>query len=166
VLILVSNLLGFIPGMMAPTSATSVTFALGISSFVYYNYIGIKENGLFGHLRHFAGPVLAIAPLLFLIELISNLIRPMSLGIRLFGNMFADEKVTENIANLAPPKTYWIVPVLLMPLGLFVAFIQTFIFIFLSMVYISEVSHPPHAEHGEHGHEHVDGDEIIAPVLT
>ena len=164
VLILVSNLLGFIPGMMAPTSATSVTFALGISSFVYYNYIGIKENGLFGHLRHFAGPVLAIAPLLFLIELISNLIRPMSLGIRLFGNMFADEKVTENIANLAPPTTYWLVPVLLMPLGLFVAFIQTFIFMFLSMVYISEVSHPPHDEHAEH--EHVDGDEIVAPVLT
>src|SRR3954470_8178105 len=166
VLILISNLLGFIPGMMAPTSATSVTFALGISSFVYYNYIGIKENGLFGHLRHFAGPVLAIAPLLFLIELISNFIRPLSLGIRLFGNMFADEKVVENIANLAPGKTYWIVPVLIMPLGLFVAFIQTFIFMFLSMVYISEVSHPPHAEHGEHGHEHVDGDEIIAPVLT
>ncbi|HKC63599.1 MAG TPA: F0F1 ATP synthase subunit A [Pyrinomonadaceae bacterium] len=163
VLILISNLLGFIPGMMAPTSATSVTFALGISSFVYYNYVGIKENGLFGHLRHFAGPVLAIAPLLFIIELISNLIRPLSLGIRLFGNMFADEKVAENIANLAPGKTYWIVPVLIMPLGLFVAFIQTFIFIFLSMVYISEVSHPPHTEHG---HEHVDGDEIIAPVLT
>jgi F-type H+-transporting ATPase subunit a len=166
VLILMSNLLGFIPGMMAPTSSTSVTFALGISSFVYYNYIGIKENGLFGHLRHFAGPVLAIAPLLFVIELISNLIRPMSLGIRLFGNMFADEKVAENIANLAPGKTYWIVPVLIMPLGLFVAFIQTFIFMFLSMVYISEVSHPPHDEHGEHGHEHVDGDEVIAPVLT
>ena len=162
VLILVSNLMGFIPGMMSPTAATSVTFALGISSFVYYNYIGIKENGLFGHLRHFAGPVLAIAPLLFLIELISNFIRPLSLGIRLFGNMFADEKVAENIANLAPGKTYWIVPVLIMPLGLFVAFIQTFIFMFLSMVYISEVSHPPHDEH----HEHVDGDEIIAPVLT
>jgi F-type H+-transporting ATPase subunit a len=163
-LILVSNLMGFIPGMMAPTSATSVTFALGISSFVYYNYIGIKENGLFGHLKHFAGPVLAIAPLLFIIELISNLIRPMSLGIRLFGNMFADEKVVENIANLAPPFTYWGVPILLMPLGLFVAFIQTFIFMFLSMVYISEVSHPPHDEHVEH--EHVEGDEIIAPVLT
>ena len=166
VLILISNLLGFIPGMMAPTSATSVTFALGISSFVYYNYVGIKENGLFGHLRHFAGPVLAIAPLLFLIELISNFIRPLSLGIRLFGNMFADEKVAENIANLAPGRTYWIVPVLIMPLGLFVAFIQTFIFMFLSMVYISEVSHPPHDEHGDHAHEHVEGDEIIAPVLT
>jgi F-type H+-transporting ATPase subunit a len=164
VLILVSNLLGFIPGLMAPTSATSVTFALGISSFAYYNYIGIKENGLFGHLKHFMGPVLAIAPLLFVIELISNLIRPMSLGIRLFGNMFADEKVVESIASLRPPWTSFFVPVLLMPLGLFVAFIQTFIFMFLSMVYISEVSHPPHDEHAEHGH--VDGDEIIAPVLT
>jgi F-type H+-transporting ATPase subunit a len=166
VLILVSNLLGFIPGMMSPTASTSVTFALGISSFLYYNYIGIKENGLFGHLRHFMGPVLAIAPLLFVIELISNLVRPMSLGIRLFGNLFADEKVTENIANLAPPYTYWVIPVLLMPLGLFVAFIQTFIFMFLSMVYISEVSHPPHDEHAEHGHAHDEGEEIIAPVLT
>jgi F-type H+-transporting ATPase subunit a len=166
VLILVSNLLGFIPGMMAPTSATSVTFALGISSFVYYNYIGIKENGLGGHLKHFMGPVLAIAPLLFVIELISNLIRPMSLGIRLFGNMFADEKVVESISTLRPPWTSFGVPILLMPLGLFVAFIQTFIFMFLSMVYISEVSHPPHDEHAEHGHAHDVGEEIIAPVLT
>jgi F-type H+-transporting ATPase subunit a len=166
VLILVSNLLGFIPGMMAPTSSTSVTFALGISSFAYYNYIGIKENGLFGHLRHFMGPVLAIAPLLFIIELISNLVRPMSLGIRLFGNMFADEKVVESISSLRPPWTSFGVPILLMPLGLFVAFIQTFIFMFLSMVYISEVSHPPHDEHAEHGHAHDVGEEIIAPVLT
>jgi F-type H+-transporting ATPase subunit a len=89
----------------------------------------------------------------------------MSLGIRLFGNLFADEKVVENIANLAPPYTYWGVPILLMPLGLFVAFIQTFIFMFLSMVYISEVSHPPHDEHAEHGHDHPP-EEIIAPVLT
>jgi F-type H+-transporting ATPase subunit a len=165
VLILVSNLLGFFPGMMSPTASTSVTFALGISSFVYYNYIGIKENGVIGHFKHFMGPVLAIAPLLFIIELISNLVRPMSLGIRLFGNLFADEKVVENIANLAPPYTYWGVPILLMPLGLFVAFIQTFIFMFLSMVYISEVSHPPHEEHAEHGHDHAP-EEIIAPVLT
>lgn len=165
VIILISNLLGFIPGMMSPTASTSVTFALGISSFLYYNYIGIKENGVIGHFKHFMGPVLAIAPLLFIIELISNLVRPMSLGIRLFGNLFADEKVTENIANLAAPYTYWVVPVLLMPLGLFVAFIQTFIFVFLSMVYISEVSHPPHDEHHEHAGEHAP-EEIIAPVLT
>ncbi len=169
VLILVSNLMAFIPGLLPPTASTSVTFALGISSFVYYNYIGVKENGLFGHLKHFAGPVLGIAPLLFLIELISNFIRPMSLGIRLFGNIFADEQVVGNISGLFPPYTYWVVPVLLMPLGLFVAFIQTFIFVFLSMVYIGEVSHAPHDEHhSEHdvNQAHAADDGIIAPVMT
>ena len=102
VLILVSNLMGLFPLFMSPTSATSVTFALGISSFVYYNYIGVKENGLFNHLKHFAGPIWWIAWLIFPIEVISNLIRPFSLGIRLFGNMFADEKVMDSIAHLAP----------------------------------------------------------------
>ncbi|HYE65700.1 MAG TPA: F0F1 ATP synthase subunit A [Pyrinomonadaceae bacterium] len=164
-LILVSNLMGFFPLFVSPTASTSVTFALGISSFIYYNYIGIKENGLLGHLRHFAGPVLAIAPLLFLIELISNLIRPFTLGIRLFGNIFADEQVVANISGLFPPFTYWLIPVFLMPLGLFVAFIQTFIFVFLSMVYLSEVSHAPHDEHAEHGHKH-EGEEVVAPALT
>ena len=167
VLILVSNLMGLFPLFMSPTSATSVTFALGISSFVYYNYIGIKENGLFGHLKHFAGPVWWIAPLIFPIEIISNLIRPFSLGIRLFGNLFADEKVMDTIAHLAPPFTYWGVPVLLMPLSLFVALIQTFVFVLLSQLYLSEVSHPPHDSHAAHDAE--EGDDVmefIAPVLT
>lgn len=169
VLILVSNLMGFFPMFMAPTAATSVTFALGIASFLYYNYIGIKENGLLGHLRHFAGPVIFIAPLIFLIELIGNLIRPMSLGLRLFGNMFADEQVVANIAQIAPPWTGF-ATLFLMPLGMFVAFVQTFVFVLLSMVYISEVSHPPH--HGEHhtdghGEEVLDNtsDNLIAPVM-
>ena len=64
VLILVSNLMGLFPLFMSPTSATSVTFALGLSSFLYYNYIGISENGLFGHLKHLAGPIWWIAPLI------------------------------------------------------------------------------------------------------
>lgn len=166
VLILVSNLMGLFPLFMSPTSATSVTFALGISSFVYYNYIGISENGLFRHLKHFAGPVWWIAPLIFPIELISNFIRPFSLGIRLFGNLFADEKVMITVAHLAPPIT-WFAPILLMPLSVFVAFIQTFVFVLLSQLYLSEVSHPPHAPHAghEHGHE-VEDDQLIAPVLT
>ena len=96
VLILVSNLMGLFPLFMSPTAAVSVTFALGITSFVYYNYIGIKENGLFGHLKHWAGPIWWIAPLIFIIEGISNFIRPFSLGIRLFGNMFADEQVVQH----------------------------------------------------------------------
>src|SRR4026209_1105571 len=136
VLILVSNLMGLFPLFMSPTSATSVTFALGLSSFLYYNYIGIAENGLFGHLKHLAGPVWWIAPLIFPIELISNFIRPFSLGIRLFGNMFADEQVSSTVATLFPPVTYWIVPMLLMPLGVFVAFIQTFVFVLLSQLYL------------------------------
>lgn len=158
ILILVSNLMGFIPGMLPPTASVNVTFALGITAFLYYNYIGIKENGLIGHFSHFAGPVLFIAPLIFVIEIISHLIRPMSLGIRLFGNIFADEQVVHNISHLFPPYTFWVVPVLLMPLGLFVAFIQTFIFVFLSMVYLSEVVHVPHEDH-VHGPEYEEGHE-------
>src|SRR5438132_352788 len=163
VLILISNLMGFFPLFVSPTSATSVTFALGLTSFLYYNYIGIKENGIFGHLKHFAGPIWWIAPLIFSIELVSNLIRPFTLGIRLFANMFADEKVLDTIAHLAPGITYWIVPVALMPLSLFVAFIQTFVFVLLSQLYISEVSHPPHDSHAQVPD---DGMEIVAPVLT
>ena len=153
ILILISNLMGLVPGLMAPTSATSVTFALGITSFVYYNAIGIRENGLLGHLKHFAGPIPLLAILLFPIELVSNFVRPLSLGIRLFGNLFGDEKILGTIAGLAP-WTKWGLPVLIMPLSVFVAFMQTFIFVLLSIIYISEVSHPHHEEHhgaeGEH----------------
>jgi len=168
VLILVSNLMGWFPLFMSPTAATSVTFALGLTSFLYYNYIGIKENGIFGHLKHFAGPIWWIAPLIFSIELISNLIRPFTLGIRLFANIFSDEKVMDTFTHLYPPYSNFVFPnllilVLLMPLSLFVAFIQTFVFVLLSQLYISEVSHPPHDSH--HAHEE-DGMEIVAPVLT
>ena len=169
VLILVSNLMGLFPLFLSPTSATSVTFALGITSFLYYNYIGISENGILNHLKHLAGPIWWIAPLIFPIELISNLIRPFSLGIRLFGNLFADEQVLETVAHLAPPYT-WFAPIALLPLSVFVAFIQTFVFILLSQLYISEVSHPPHDAHGAHGEGHDElinqDDQLIAPVLT
>jgi F-type H+-transporting ATPase subunit a len=163
VLILVSNLMGLFPLFMSPTAATSVTFALGLSSFLYYNYIGISENGILTHLKHLGGPVWWIAWLIFPIELISNLIRPFSLGIRLFGNLFADEQVMATVAYLAPPWTF-VAPMALMPLSVFVALIQTFVFILLSQLYISEVSHP-HEEHAAHG-AHDEDDEMIAPVLT
>jgi F-type H+-transporting ATPase subunit a len=173
ILILVSNLMGLIPFLKPPTTSTSVTFALGISSFVYYNYIGIKENGVLGHLGHFAGVhyfsgviLFIMGPAMFVIELISNAVRPLSLGLRLFGNLFGDEQVGSNIAALAPPYTYFFVPAALMVLSLFAAVMQTFIFVLLSMIYIGEVSHAPHEDHGEGtGHE-VDGNEIIAPVMT
>jgi len=150
VLILVSNLMGMFPLFMSPTAAVSVTFALGLSSFLYYNYVGIKENGLLGHLKHWAGPIWWIAPLIFIIEGISNFIRPFSLGIRLFGNMFADEQVAGTVAGLYPKYTHWFLPVLIMPLGVFVSFIQTFVFVLLSQLYLSEVSHSSHDDDSEH----------------
>jgi F-type H+-transporting ATPase subunit a len=169
-LILISNLMGLFPLFMSPTSSTSVTFALGISSFVYYNYIGIKENGLISHLGHFAGVhyfsgviLWIMGPAMFVIELISNAIRPLSLGLRLFGNIFGDEQVYANITNLYPTITHWVVPVLLMGLSVFTALMQTLIFTLLSMIYIGEVSHAPHEDH--EGMD-VDGEEILAPVFT
>ena len=173
ILILVSNLMGLVPFLLPPTTSTSVTFALGISSFAYYNYIGIKENGLFGHLGHFAGVhyfsgamLFVMGPAMFVIELISNAVRPMSLGLRLFGNLFGDEQVGANVAALYPPYTYVIVPAVLLVLSVFAAFMQTFIFTLLSMIYIGEVSHAPHEDHGDGTGHPVDGSEIIAPVLT
>ena len=116
-LILVSNLMGQFPLFMSPTASVNVTFALGISSFVYYNYVGISENGILNHLKHFAGPKLPllmfpITILIFFIELVSNSIRPMTLGVRLFANMFADEQVFMQITNLAPPFTQFLVPLI------------------------------------------------------
>ncbi|MEJ7847358.1 MAG: F0F1 ATP synthase subunit A [Pyrinomonadaceae bacterium] len=157
VLILVSNLMGQFPLFMSPTASVNVTYALGISSFVYYNYIGISENGLWGHIKHFAGPKLPwymfiITLLIFFIELVSNSIRPFTLGVRLFANMFSDEQVFVQITNLYPPLTQFIVPLLLTLLGVFVAFVQAFVFTLLSLIYIGEVSHAPREHHDEEGH--------------
>lgn len=154
VLILTSNLMGQFPLFWAPTGSVNVTYALALTSFIYYNYVGIHENGLARHLGHLAGPkltglLLVLTPLIFLIELVSNSIRPFTLGVRLFANMFADEKLAEQVASLAPPYTQILVPVVLLPLAFFVAFVQTLVFTLLSMIYISEVSHAPH----ELGHD-------------
>ena len=157
VLVLVSNLMGMFPLFMSPTASVNVTFALSITSFIYYNYVGIHENGLLNHIKHLMGPplpiyLIPITILIFGIEVVSNSIRPLTLGIRLFANMFADEQISSQVANLYAPWTQILVPVLLMPLAVFVAFVQTLVFTLLSMIYISEVSHAPH-EH-VHGGEH------------
>ncbi len=155
-LVLISNLMGQFPLFMSPTASVNVTFALAISSFIYYNYVGISENGIVKHLGHLTGPklplimMIIITPLIFSVELISNMIRPFTLGVRLFANMFADEKIFLEITNLYPPVTQFLVPLLLTTLGVFVAFVQTLVFTLLSMIYISEVSHPPHDHHEEH----------------
>lgn len=165
-LILVSNLMGQFPMFMSPTASVNVTFALGISSFVYYNYVGISENGLLNFIKHFAGPklpllMLPITGLIFFIEIISSSIRPFTLGVRLFANMYSDEQVFMQITNLAPPFTHFIVPLVLTLLGVFVAFVQAFVFTLLSMIYIGEVSHHGHDDH-EHHDEESHGDAAVA----
>jgi F-type H+-transporting ATPase subunit a len=148
-LILLSNLTGMLPDMVAPTANFNVTLALAITSFLYYNYVGIRENGLLGHIKHFGGPVPSIGIMLFLfpIEIISNLARILSLSMRLFGNIYGEEQVSGVISSLMQ----WVVPALLMPLALLTSVLQTFIFIVLSMVYLGEVS--GHSEdHGASGH--------------
>jgi F-type H+-transporting ATPase subunit a len=161
--------MGQFPLFMSPTASVNVTYALAITSFVYYNYVGISENGLFRHIAHFAGPklpllMLPITALIFFIEVISNSIRPFTLGVRLFANMFADEKIFMEITNLYPPYTQFLLPLVLTALGVFVALVQTLVFTLLSMIYISEVSHPPHDDHAhdDHGTDAVHGEATAA----
>lgn len=158
VLILVSNLMGLFPMFMSPTASVNVTFALAITSFIYYNYVGISENGIVKHLAHLTGPKLPLAmtliitPLIFVVELISNMIRPFTLGVRLFANMFSDEQVFGQITNLYPPFTHFLIPLPLTLLAVFVAFVQTLVFTLLSMIYLGEVTHASH-DHEEHVEE-------------
>ncbi|MEP7273186.1 MAG: F0F1 ATP synthase subunit A [Acidobacteriota bacterium] len=160
ILILLSNLTGLLPDMVAPTASFNVTLALALTSFLYYNYVGVKENGLLGHLKHFAGPVPAIALLMFPIEIVSNLARILSLSLRLFGNIYGEEQASGTIATLVP----WLVPSLMMTLGLLTCLLQTFIFIMLSMIYLGEVSHhgDDHEDHGADGVGHTSGHEAVA----
>jgi len=154
VFILLGNLMGIVPGLGAPTDNINVTGALGITSFLYYMGMGFKQQGL-KYLKHFTGglsgallPTLGI--LIFFVELLSNFVRPVTLSLRLYVNMFADHKIAGAFLDLAP----WLVPIFTIILGVFVAFVQTFIFIMLSMVYLSEtVPHEEH-DHEEHGHGH------------
>jgi F-type H+-transporting ATPase subunit a len=146
-LIFVSNVIGLVPGFLPPTENINTTVALGTFSFVYYNLKGCKELGVVNYLKHFAGPLWYLAILIFPIEILSNFIRPISLGLRLQGNMMGDHKVLETFSNLAP----LIVPLPFYLLGLLVCFIQAYVFTMLSMVYISlATAHHDHEEHGHH----------------
>jgi F-type H+-transporting ATPase subunit a len=130
--ILFSNLIGLVPGFTPPTDSLSTTFGLGVVSFLAYNYFGIREHG-FGYLKHFIGPVVWLAPLMVIVEGLSHVFRPVSLGIRLFGNMFADHLVLGIFTDL----TKVVIPVAFYMLGAFVCVVQAFVFTVLSMVYIA-----------------------------
>jgi F-type H+-transporting ATPase subunit a len=131
--VLLNNLSGLIPGIEAPTTSIMVTLGLAIPTFLYYNFYGIKEQGLVGYLKHFAGPVWWMAWLIFPIELVSHLARVMSLSVRLYANMFAGDLVTLVFFSLFPIG----IPVVFLGLHLAVSLIQAFVFMLLTMIYLS-----------------------------
>jgi F-type H+-transporting ATPase subunit a len=151
ILIFASNVIGLIPGFLPPTEHLSTTLALGCFSFIYFNAKGCKELGTINYLKHFAGPLWYMAVLIFPIEILSTCIRPISLALRLNGNMMGDHKVLTTFLNLEVMgfNIAWLggaIPFYL--LGLLVCFIQAYVFTMLSMVYISlATAHHDHAEH-------------------
>lgn len=131
--ILVCNLIGVIPGLVPPTDNVNTNAACAIVVFLYYNIAGIRAQGIKKYLKHMAGPIIWLMPLMFAIELVSHLVRPVSLSVRLFGNITGDHMVLGIFSQLVP----FLVPIVFMGLAIFVAFIQALVFTLLSVVYIS-----------------------------
>ena len=137
--ILGNNLIGLVPGFNPPTDQYNVTVALALITFFTAHLIGIRAWG-FSYVKKFMGPLWWIAPLMFPIEIISHLVRPLSLSVRLFGNMTGDHKVVAVFSSLLALG----LPVPFMGLGIFVSFLQTFVFILLSAVYFQDALAHPH----------------------
>lgn len=138
IFVLFCNLIGVIPGFESPTMVPSVPAGCALASFLYYNVVGVQANGLLKYLAHFAGPMPALAILMIPIELVSHMARPLSLTIRLFANMYAGEQVTMVFLKL----TFLFVPAIFMGLHIFVSFLQAYIFMLLTMMYVAgAVSH-------------------------
>ena len=129
--ILVSNLIGLIPGFFSPTANLNTTLALALCTFVVTHGIGIKFHGV-KYIKHFCGPVWWLIPLMFPIELIGHLARIMSLSVRLFGNIFGKEMVLAILFGLAG---LYLAPLPIMFLGILVCFIQAVVFMLLSTMY-------------------------------
>jgi F-type H+-transporting ATPase subunit a len=131
IFILVSNLIGLIPGFYPPTANINTTAACAVVVFVATHVVGIREHG-FHYIKHFMGPILWLAPMMIFIEVIGHLSRVISLTLRLFGNMNGHELVLMIFFGLAP----FLVPLPMMLMGVLVSFIQAFVFMLLAMIYI------------------------------
>lgn len=132
-IIFISNIIGVFPGFESPTGNINMTLAMALVVFIYYNYEGIRENGFIGYFGHFMGPMKILAPLMFPIEIVSHLSRIISLSFRLFGNIKGDDLFLMVILMLAP----WVAPLPAFALLTFMAFLQTFIFMILTYVYLA-----------------------------
>jgi len=129
----INNLLGLIPGVVTPTSSPVVPLGIAVCTFIYYHFYGFKEQGFVGYMKEFAGPIWWIAWLLFPIEIISHCARVMSLTIRLYANMFASDLVTLVFFSLIPVG----IPAIFLGLHAGVSLIQAYVFMLLSMIYLS-----------------------------
>lgn len=135
--VVVANLIGIIPGFESPSSMLDFTLALAIAIFVYYNYEGIRRNGVVKYFSHFSGPVWWLAWLMFPIEIISHISRIISLSFRLFGNIKGDDLFLAVVLMLAP----WFAPLPAFALLTFSAFLQAFIIMILTYVYLAGAVH-------------------------
>ena len=174
--ILTGNLMSLVPGLAGPTGNLNTTGACALVVFVAYHWIGARKQGLVAYLKHFAGPVpLVLKPLMFVIEVISHLARPLSLTLRLFGNMVGGHillavifllmgldgllgwALSGSVAGAVVGGIGSVVTIVftvgfLYPLKILVAFLQAFIFVMLTMLYIAGATE--HADAGEHHTEH------------
>lgn len=128
----IANVIGVIPGFEAPSAFLDFTLALALVVFTYYNFEGIRRNGLISYFKHFMGPVWWLAWLMFPIEIVSHISRIISLSFRLFGNVKGDDMFLMVILMLAP----WLLPMIPFALLTFMAFLQAFIFMMLTYVYL------------------------------
>jgi F-type H+-transporting ATPase subunit a len=139
--IVINNLIGLIPGVVTPTSQPVVPLGIAVLTFLYYNLHGVRVQGPIGYLKHFAGPVWWLSPLLFPVEVISHLARVMSLTIRLYANMLASDLLALIAFSMFP----LIFPTVLLGLHFFVALIQAYVFMLLTIIYLSmAVAHDEH----------------------
>jgi F-type H+-transporting ATPase subunit a len=131
--ILACNLMGLVPGFMSPTSKLNVTAGCALTVFLYYHWQGIKSQGLLKYLKHFMGPIPFLAPLMVPIEIISHFSRPLSLSMRLFGNIFAEELLILIMASIIP----FLLPLPFMAIAIITAVVQAYVFVLLSCIYIA-----------------------------
>lgn len=126
------NLMGMIPGLESYTANMNTTLGLALMVFFLYNFIGFKKHGI-GYIKHFMGPIPVAAPIFFIIEVISHISRPITLALRLFANMTGGELITVVMILLIP----LLVPLPIMVVHLIAVFLQTYVFMILTTVYIA-----------------------------
>jgi F-type H+-transporting ATPase subunit a len=140
VFILLSNLLGLLPGFISPTAKPWVPLGVATITFLYYNYHGVREQGPVGYLKHFLGPVWWISPLMFPIEIVSHLSRVLSLTVRLYANMFAGDMVTLVFFSLVPVA----IPAVFLGMHFAVSVIQAYVFMMLALIYLAQATAHDH----------------------